>query len=97
MRLGRLVDVGPRRPAFDEDDARSGSTSTARIGDRSTTTPPSQVAWPATLCPPPRTASGKPSSRAKAMASATSRWFAQRATTAGRRSIMPFHTLRARS
>ncbi len=37
----------------------STSTRTARIGDRSITMPPSQVAKPAALCAPPRTATSR--------------------------------------
>ena len=43
---------------------RSGSTSTVRIPDRSATTASSAVPNPGTLCPPPRTANGRPVSRA---------------------------------
>jgi hypothetical protein len=35
------------------------------MGDRSMTTPPSVVPKPGALCPPPRTASSRPDSRAK--------------------------------
>ena len=59
--------------------------------------PSSQVPWPATLCPPPRTAVSRRSLRAKRTASTTSAAPAQRAMSAGRRSITPFHTRRAPS
>jgi hypothetical protein len=70
---------------------------TARIADRSITSPSSTTAVPATLCPPPRTASGSPCSAAKRTAVATSSASPQRAITAGYLSIMPFHTRRADS
>ena len=44
---------------------RSGSTAIAFIADRSITTPSSHTALPETLWPPPRTATGRPRSRAK--------------------------------
>ncbi len=59
--------------------------------------PPSQVAFPATLWPPPRTATVRPSLRAKRIAAITSLAPVQRAINAGRRSIMPFQTPRASS
>src|SRR5262245_25059538 len=59
------------------------------------TTPPSQTAEPDTLCPPPRTATGRPESRAKFTAAITSALPEHRTITAGQRSIMPFQTLRA--
>ena len=74
-----------------------GSTSTVRWAERSTTTPPSHTALPATLWPPLRTASGRPCSRAKRTAATTSPWCAHRAMRAGRRSTMPFQTRRADS
>ena len=57
--------------------------------------PSSTRAVPATLWPPPRTASGSPCSAAKRTAVATSSASAQRAIAAGRLSIMPFQTRRA--
>ncbi len=57
--------------------------------------PPSQVPWPATLWAPPRTAVSSRSLRAKRTASTTSATLAQRAISAGRRSIAPFQTRRA--
>ena len=76
---------------------RTGSTCTERIADMSSTTPPSQSALPATLCPPPRTAIGAPESRAKRTPSTTSLTPAQRTITPGRLSTIPFHTRRAAS
>jgi hypothetical protein len=69
----------------------------ARIGERSMTRPSSTEAVPATLCPPPRTASASPWSRAKASAPATAALSAQRTIAAGRLSIMPFQSRRALS
>ncbi len=55
------------------------------------------TAWPATACPPPRTETSRSCSRAKRTASATSSAPAQRAISAGRRSMAPFQTRRASS
>ena len=52
------------------------------------TTPPSLTAVPATLCPPPRTETGSPCSRANATAAITSALPVQRTTSAGRRSMI---------
>ncbi len=49
------------------------------------------------LCPPARTATGRPEARAAATASATSVTSAQRMIAAGRRSMRPFQTRRAAS
>ena len=76
---------------------RAGSTSTSRIRDRSITRPSSTVPVPATLWPPPRTATIRPCSRASRSATTTSLTPAHRATMAGRRSITPFQTERASS
>ena len=57
----------------------------------------SAVAWPATLCPPPRTAIGSPSPLAQRTAAATSSVEVGRMTTAGRRSIVPLKVERASS
>jgi hypothetical protein len=76
---------------------RERSTRTPRICDRSTTMPRSATAVPATLWPPPRTASSSRRSRANCTAAATSDVPAQRTISAGRLSIMPFQTRRARS
>ena len=73
----------------------AGSTHTARIAERSMTTPSSHTAVPATLWPPPRTAISKSRSRAKRTAATTSATPVQRAMQAGRRSTAPFQILRA--
>lgn len=54
-----------RAPAPTETRREPGSTSTSRSSPRSSTTPPSTVAKPATLWPPPRTARGSLRSRAE--------------------------------
>src|SRR5689334_12634507 len=59
------------------------------ICDRSIIRPPSVVDRPATLCPPPRTATCKLCSRASWIASTTSLLPRQRAINAGRLSIRP--------
>ena len=59
----------------------AGSTRTSRIGDRSITIPPSLVEKPATLWPPPRTATGRSWARAKPTAAMTSAAPEQRTTT----------------
>ena len=53
--------------------------------------PPSTRAVPATLCPPPRTESGSPVSRANWTAATTSAVPVGRTTSAGVLSIIPFH------
>ena len=73
---------------------RSRPTASGRGRARS---PPSIVPKPATLCPPPRTARGSPCSRAKRTIAWTSAVLVQRATSAGRASMMPFQTARASS
>ena len=60
-------------------------------------TPPSQTAFPATLCPPPRTDSTRSRSRASATPRTTSAVLRQRTIAAGRRSIMALNTERAAS
>src|SRR6185436_3557490 len=75
----------------------AGSTNTPFIGVRSITTPSSQVEYPGTLWPPPRTATSRPLSRASATAAITSATPVQRAITAGRRSYMPLNTALAAS
>ena len=65
-----------------------GSTSTACMDDRSTTTASSAVPKPGTLCPPPRTATAWPFSAAYRTAATTSSVPAQRTTRCGRASIM---------
>ncbi len=76
---------------------RSGSTRTPVRPDRSISIAPSPVPRPARLCPAPRTATGRPCSRATATACSTSATPVQRAITSGRRSTAAFHTPRARS
>src|SRR5262245_40858084 len=67
------------------------------MSERSITSPSSQTAVPAQLCPPPRTATRSSCSRAKRNATTTSFSSAQKATKEGRRSIRPFQTFRAAS
>src|SRR5438094_10108300 len=67
------------------------------IRERSITSPSSQTALPATLWPPPRTATSRLFARAKFTHEITSPTPAQRATKAGRLSTEPFQTLRASS
>ena len=67
----------------------AGSTRTPFICDRSITSPSSQLPRPGPLCPPPRTASSSPFSRAKLTAVTTSATSTQRAISSGRLSIMP--------
>src|SRR6266550_429406 len=76
---------------------RPGSTCTAFIEDRLTTRPPSQIAVPETPCPPPRTDSGIPWSRAKVTAWTTSCVPRQRTIIRGFRSTISFQTRRASS
>ena len=76
---------------------RSGSTVTVRIRRRSTTSAPSAIACPETLCPPPRMATGRPVSRAARTAATTSSVVAGWTMTAGRRSTMPLNDSRASS
>jgi len=59
--------------------------------------PPSQADMPATECPPPRTASGTPASRAAATAAATSAVEVAWTIAAGRRSIIALNRVRASS
>ena len=71
--LRRGVHLAPDGAALDA--SRGGAPrrpSPRSCGDRSITTPPSLVARPATLCPPPRTAIGRPAARATPTAAATS-------------------------
>ena len=75
----------------------SGSTRTPFIPDRSMTMPSSQTAFPATLWPPPRTATRRPCSLAKVTAATTSATPAQLAMITGRLSTIPFQTRRAPS
>ena len=82
--------LGPRRRA-------SGSTWMPFISQRSITIPPSQTERPGKLWPPPRTATRRPVARANRTAAMTSATPAQRAISAGRRSIDPFQTRRCSS
>ena len=84
------IDVAPCGTAGRAHGPVTGSTCTPRIPDRSITTPPSFMALPATLWPPPRIDSSRPRSRAKFTASTTSAVPEQRTMSAGRRSIRPF-------
>jgi hypothetical protein len=70
------------------------STRTPFINERSITSPSSHTDRPGKLWPPLRTATTSPTRRAKRTASITSATPAQRAISAGCRSIDPFHTLR---
>ena len=73
------------------------SMSIARMSERSSTTPPSVVPWPAPLWPPLRTASSTPVSRARLTTRATSRSSTTRTMAPGCRSKPPGNTARARS
>ena len=84
-------------PPFECAVRAAGSTSTPRIADRSMTRPPSQLEWPAGLCPPDRTAISSPRSRPKRIAVATSVALPGRRIAAGRRSCTAFHSRRASS
>lgn len=64
---------------------------------RSMVRPPSLSAAPATLCPPPRTATSTPSATATASAARMSSGPSQRAIAAGRRSIIALKIVRASS
>lgn len=59
------------------------------------TSPSAQIALPAILCPPPRTASTRPRSRAKLTAWITSAVPVHCTMTAGRLSTVAFQTVRA--
>ena len=75
-RARRPASRGRRRPRWRRPRPRTvrarGSTWTPRIRDRSTTRPPSLMALPATLWPPPLTERSRSCSRAKLTASTTS-------------------------
>ena len=68
----RGVDVLPQRAAVDAHDPASRVDRDRAHPRRSTTRAPSAIAWPATLCPPPRTAIGRPRSPAATTAATTS-------------------------
>src|SRR2546423_473473 len=87
----------PRTPACARTVWRTGSTWIPFIRDRSTISPPSVTALPATLCPPPRTEISSPSSRPKLTASTTSAVCRQRAIRRGRLSMRPLWMRRASS
>ena len=98
VRLAGAVEVAPGSAALDAcSRARPGSTSTAFIRRRSMVRPPSVRQAPATLWPPPRTATSSPCSRAKASAAATSSALAHWAIAAGRFSIIELKIERASS
>ncbi len=74
-----------------------GSTTIDLMSERSIISPSSQTALPATPCPPPLIETSTPCSRANSTAAITSSAPAQRAISAGRRSIIAFQTRRAAS
>jgi len=88
VRLRRPVDLCPNGAAADARDAPLGVHDD--VGHAADVEDHAVVAsdQPATECPPPRTAMGRPRWRAKASAAMTSSGAAQRATKAGRRSII---------
>jgi hypothetical protein len=95
--LGLVVDVGaaarrhrprPGAPRVDMHAAHAG-----QVDDQAVVA----QALPAMLWPPPRTATGRRCSFAKASAASTSAVPLQRAISAGRRSIIAFHTILAAS
>ena len=75
----------------------SGSMVTCFKSERSITMPSSHMALPAMLCPPPRTETSRPLSRAKLTASTTSSVEVQRAMMPGLRSIIAFQIWRTSS
>ena len=75
----------------------AGSTVTVRMAPRLIIRPSSPTDVPAKLWPPPRTAISSSRSRPSAIARATSPGVAQRAMSAGRRSMSAFQTVRASS
>ncbi len=83
VRLGLVVDVGHVAPPPTVARRAAGSTRTLLIGERSITTPSSQVEKPAMLWPPPRTAMVRWLLRAKPTAAITSAAPVQRTTRAG--------------
>jgi hypothetical protein len=95
--LRLAVQPASNRPGSARARRPTGSTLISFSPERSMTSPSSQAALPATLWPPPRTASGRPCSRAKATAAITSATSPQRVISAGRLSIIPFQTCRAKS
>ena len=93
--LGFRYRIRPRSPAWASAVDLAGSTFMPFIRERSMTRPPSQVPYPAAWCAPLLTAISRSCSRAKATEAMTSATPRQRAMSAGRRSILPFHTRRA--
>src|SRR3954470_10560717 len=85
------------RPASARTVRLSTSTRMPFIADRSITRPSSQLPWPFAEWPPQRTATSMAFARANSTAWITSATPAQRAIAAGRRSNIPFQTLRASS
>ena len=82
-------------PASTQAVRRTGSMSMPFIADRSISSTPSPVLWPAALWPPARTARRKPRTRPNTMAVATSAASTGLAIRAGRRSTAPLATRRA--
>ncbi len=78
-----------RQPACTRTVPVFGSTRMPRMGERSTTRPSFTEPSPPALWPPPRMARGMPLFRAKARAVCTSVASTQRASAAGRLSIIP--------
>ena len=97
VRLRRPVERPPRRAAPARAIRASASTSISFSPDSSITSPPSQTACPATLWPPPRTATGSPCSAAIPSATTTSAVLRQRAIATGRRSTSALKVVRASS
>ena len=94
---GLAVELSEQRPGLHACALRAtGSTSTARIGETSIMSPPSQADWPERLWPPPRTAVSSACALAKLTACITSAAPAQRTISAGLRSKAGFHRRRAR-
>ena len=85
VRLRGRVEIPPSGATADTGPARVRVHLTrCDIADRSTTSEPSPTARPATLWPPPRMETGRPSARASARAATTSSVDSTRAMTAGR-------------
>ena len=75
--------------------AFAASIEIAFINERSSVSPPSDIEWPGRLWPPQRTAISRPASRALRIAVETSLTVRGRAISAGRRSAIAFHSVRA--
>ena len=93
----RVVTSPAVRPAPVHAVRASWSISSSLSSVRSSTIPPSLTPWPAAPCPPLRTASSIPVSRASPTTCATSAASAGRTTTAGRRSWSGEKSARAES